>query len=56
MASKKLITKIEFSFGEHEEPIEFNVDMNVKTNIKHDSIKIIKGKKRKVQDPSIKLF
>lgn len=53
--SKKFKPKIEFSFENQEELLEFNVDMKVKTRKKSKPIKIIELKK-KVIDPSTKLF
>jgi hypothetical protein len=52
---KKLKPKIEFSFENQDELLEFNVDMEVKTPKKTKPIKIIELKK-KVIDPSTKLF
>jgi len=53
--SKKLKTKIEFTFDEQEEVPEFNVDMKLKTRKKPTHIKIIKIKKKTI-DVSTNLF
>jgi len=55
--SKKLKTKIEFTFDEQEEVPEFNVDMKLKTRKKQKHIKIVEHKnKKRVIDQLTKLF
>jgi len=55
--SKKLKTKIEFTFDEQEEVPEFNVDMKLKTRKKQKHIKIVEHKnKKKAKDVSTNLF
>ena len=54
---KLTTTKIEYPFEEQEEPIEFNVDMKIKTRSKPKHIIILEHKKKKkVIDASTKLF
>lgn len=54
---KKLSTKLEFKFENHEDIPVFNVDMKLKTRKKVKNIKIEEYRpKKKVLDTSTKLF
>jgi hypothetical protein len=53
---KKLTTKIEYTFDNQENFPDLNVDMKLETRKKNKSIKIVEHKKKKVIDPSTKLF
>lgn len=52
---RKLETEITFSFEDHEDFPELNIDASIKTPVQSRNIKIIKHKKRD-SDPSTKLF